>query len=157
MRKSIAPLILSVAASALSLPLAACNTVEGAAQDVESVADALTYDPARTYAACGTYGAMDRNNDGRISNAEYNDYRTGAYAMWDVNHDGRISRAEYANCWYGGGFYTGYRQSAYEPSWTAFDANGDGYLSADEYWSSAYYPSLDKNGDGVVDSSEWPW
>jgi predicted small secreted protein len=155
MRKSIAPLILSAAAA--SLTLAACNTVEGAAEDVDSVADAITYHPDRTYAACGSYGAMDRDNDGRISNAEYNDYRTGAYPMWDANHDGRISRAEYANCWYGGGFYSSYHQSAYEPSWTAFDANHDGYLSADEYWSQTYYPSLDKNGDGVVDSSEWPW
>jgi predicted small secreted protein len=155
MRKSIAPLILTAAAA--SLALAACHTVSGAAEDVESVGDALAYHPDRVYPACGNYGAMDRNNDGRISNAEYNDYRTGAYAMWDANHDGRISRAEYANCWYGGGFYTGYHQSAYEPSWTAFDANHDGYLSADEYWSQTYYPSLDKNGDGVVDSTEWPW
>ena len=57
-------------ASAATLSLGACNTVEGVADDVESVADALTYDPARTYAACGTYGVMDRNGDGRISNAE---------------------------------------------------------------------------------------
>jgi predicted small secreted protein len=144
-------------ATAASVSLSACNTVRGAAADVASVADALTYDPARTYAACGSYGAMDRNGDGRISQAEYNDWRTGAYAMWDVNHDGRISRAEYANCWYGGGFYPAYTRANYVPSWTAFDANGDGYLSADEYWNAQYWSRLDRNGDGVVDSTEWPW
>jgi predicted small secreted protein len=144
-------------ASAAALPLGACNTVRGVGADAESVADALTYDPHRTYAACGSYGAMDRNGDGRISNAEYNDYRTGAYAMWDTNRDGRISRAEYANCWYGGGFYSSYNRANYEPSWSVFDTNHDGYLSNDEYWNAQYWSSLDKNGDGVVDSTEWPW
>lgn len=150
MRKLLASLLLASAGT-----LAACHTVEGVGQDVESVGRA--FDPNYHYTACGTYGAMDRNGDGRISNAEYNDYRTGAYAMWDVNHDGRISRAEYANCWYGGGFYPTYKQSAFEPSWTAFDANGDGYLSADEYWSANAWARLDANNDGVIDSTEWPW
>jgi predicted small secreted protein len=150
MRTFIAPLLLASAAA-----LAGCNTVRGVGADVVSVADA--FDANRTYATCGSYGAMDRNNDGRISNAEWNDYRTGAYRAWDANGDGRISRSEYANCWYGGGFYPTYHRSAYEPSWVAFDANGDGYLSADEYYSGAAWTRLDANGDGIVDSSEWPW
>jgi predicted small secreted protein len=154
MRKLLSTLVLT---SAAAVSLGGCNTVRGVGADVESVADALTYDPARTYAACGTYGVMDRNGDGRISNAEYNDYRTGAYAMWDTNRDGRISRAEYANCWYGGGFYTGYKRPNYEPSWTAFDTNHDGYLSNEEYWNAQYWSNLDTNHDGVIDSSEWPW
>lgn len=141
-----------LASSAL---LAGCNTVRGVGEDVQSVADA--FDANRTYAACGSYGPIDRNGDGRISNAEWNDYRAGGYRGWDVNGDGRISRAEYANCWYGGGFYPSYKQAYYEPSWTAFDANHDGYLSSDEYWSARAWSSLDRNGDGVVDSSEWPW
>lgn len=135
--------------------LAGCNTVRGAAADVASVATA--FDPNVTYAPCGTYGAIDRNGDGRISNTEWNDYRTGAYTYWDANHDGRISRAEYANCWYGGGFYTTYNRAVYEPSWKAFDANGDGYLTGDEYWSARAWSSYDRNGDGIIDSSEWPW
>lgn len=153
MRKLLPSLLL---ASAAALSLGACNTVRGVGNDVESVADALTYDPQRTYAACGT-SAMDRNNDGRISNAEYNDYRTGAYATWDTDRDGRISRAEYANCWYGGGFYNAYNRGQYEPSWVAFDANRDGYLSNEEYWNAQYYARLDKNGDGEIDPNEWPW
>jgi predicted small secreted protein len=152
MRSFIAPLIAAVGAAALT---AGCNTVRGVGADVESVADA--FDANRTYSACGAYGAMDRNADGRISNSEWNDYRTGAYRGWDANGDGRISRREYANCWYGGGFYNAYRRPYYEPSWTAFDANGDGWLSADEYYSSAAWARLDRNGDGIVDSSEWPW
>lgn len=152
MRSSIATLLSIVAASAL---VAGCNTVRGMGADVESVADA--FDSNRTYAACGSYGPIDANGDGRISNSEWNAYRAGAYRGWDLNGDGRISRREYANCWYGGGFYPTYTKAAYEPSWMAFDANGDGWLSADEYWSAAEWARLDRNGDGIVDSSEWPW
>ncbi|MBA3668447.1 MAG: hypothetical protein H0W65_12135 [Sphingomonas sp.] len=148
MRRIIAPLIMVVA-------LAGCNTVRGVSSDVKSVADA--FDPQRTYTACGTYGSIDKNADGRISRAEYDAYRGGAYGSWDSNGDGRISRSEYANCWYGGGFYTNYNRAAYEPSYTIFDTNRDGYLSASEYYSASAWPGLDRNGDGIVDSSEWHW
>jgi predicted small secreted protein len=150
MRKSLVTALFGSAAL-----LVGCNTVRGVGADVESVANA--FDANTHYAACGSYGAIDRNNDGRISNAEWNDYHSGGYRSWDANGDGRISRAEYANCWYGGGFYPAYKQAYYEPSWTAFDANGDGYLSSDEYWSARAWARLDVNGDGIVDSTEWPW
>ena len=146
-------IIAAMAVAPLAL-LSACNTVEGVGEDVQSVASA--FDPNRTYAPCGS-SRLDANGDGRVSNAEYDAYRAGAYGGWDTNRDGRISRSEYADCWYGGGFYTTYQRQAYEPSWTAFDTNNDGYLSSDEYWSAAQWARLDRNGDGVVDSTEWPW
>lgn len=149
MRKIIGALM--VASVAL---LAACNTVEGVGEDIQSAANA--FDPNRAYPACGSY-RLDADGDGRVSNAEYNTYRSGAYGAWDTNRDGRISRAEYADCWYGGGFYPTYQRQAYEPSWTAFDANNDGYLSSDEYWSAAQWSRLDRNNDGILDSSEWPY
>jgi predicted small secreted protein len=135
--------------------LAGCNTVRGVGSDVASVAAA--FDPNATYATCGSYGPIDRNGDGRISNSEWNDYRAGGYSSWDANHDGRISRAEYANCWYGGGFYSKYNRATWEPSYSVFDTNHDGYLSADEYWNAQAYGAYDRNHDGVIDSSEWPW
>lgn len=135
--------------------LAGCNTVRGVGSDIASVATA--FDPNRTYATCGTYGLVDRNGDGRISTDEWNAYRTSGYASWDVNHDGRIDRNEYANCWYGGGFYPKYNRATWEPSYRAFDVNGDGYLSADEYWGTTAWSQYDRNHDGVIDSSEWPW
>lgn len=134
--------------------LAGCNTVRGVGADVASVATA--FDPAATYTRCGTV-VVDANADGRISTAEWNSYRTGGYASWDANGDGRITQAEYANCWYGGGFYTTYNRAQWEPSYRAFDANGDGWLSNDEYWSSTSWSQYDRNNDGVIDSSEWPW
>ena len=108
---------------------------------------------------CGTYGYIDVNNDGFITGDEWNTYRTNAYGFWDVNKDGRIDRAEFENCWRGGGFY---RDAYYNPDywsnyWTAFDANGDGYLSNDEYWSASAWTRIDRNGNGRIDSDEWVW
>ena len=142
---------LLLASSAL---LAGCNTVRGVASDVSSVATA--FDPNATYTPCGS-ARLDANADGRISTAEWNTYRTGGYGSWDANGDGRITQAEYSNCWYGGGFYQTYNRTTWEPSYRAFDTNGDGWLSNDEYWSSTAWSQYDRNGDGVIDSSEWPW
>ena len=135
--------------------VAGCNTVEGVGEDLESAAAAL--DPNRTYAACGTYGSIDRNNDNYISASEWNAYRTGAYGYWDMNRDGRISRNEFGSCWYGGGFYTGYDRSAWEPNWMAFDADRNGWLDSNEYYSAAAWARLDRDGDGRIDANEWRW
>jgi predicted small secreted protein len=149
MRITIAACLLASASA-----LAGCNTVRGVGSDVASVADA--FDANRTYTRCGTV-VIDANADGRISTAEWNAYRVAGYPTWDVNGDGRISAAEYSNCWYGGGFYTTYNRSAWEPSYRVFDANGDGWLSADEYWSANAWGQYDRNGDGLIDGTEWPW
>ena len=108
---------------------------------------------------CGTYGYVDINNDGFISGDEWNTYRTSTYSFWDTNGDGRISRSEFENCYRAGGFY---RSAYYNPDywsnyWSGFDANGDGYLSADEYWSAAAWARIDRNHNGRIDSDEWVW
>ena len=118
--------------------------------------------PANTLAAsevCGTYGYVDVNNDGFISGTEWNTYRTSTYSFWDTNGDGRISRSEFENCWRAGGFYRDayYRPDYWTNYWTAFDANGDGYLSNDEYWSANTWTRVDRNGNGRIDSDEWVW
>ncbi|HET7816448.1 MAG TPA: EF-hand domain-containing protein [Sphingomicrobium sp.] len=109
--------------------------------------------------ACGTYGYIDVNNDGWITGDEWNTYRTNAYGYWDVNKDGRIDRAEFENCWRAGGFYRDayYNADYWSNYWAAFDANGDGYLSSDEYWSAAAWSRIDRNRNGRIDSDEWVW
>jgi hypothetical protein len=144
MRKLIIPLLASGAA------LAGCMAEPAPVRPATA---------AEAAAVCGTYGYVDVNNDGVISGDEWNTYRAGAYGFWDTNKDGRISRSEFEDCWRAGGFY---REAYYNPDywtnyWTAFDANGDGYLSNDEYWSAATWAQIDKNGNGRIDSDEWVW
>lgn len=108
---------------------------------------------------CGSYGYVDVNNDGFISGDEWNTFRAKSYGDWDLNNDGRVSRSEFEKCYRGGGFY---RTAYYNPDywthyWSAFDANGDGYLSADEYWSAATWSQIDRNHNGRIDSDEWMW
>ena len=117
--------------------------------------------PATTVATgpCGTYGYVDVNNDGFISGDEWNTYRTSTYSFWDSDADGRVSRSEFERCYRAGGFY---REAYYNPGywtnyWSGFDANGDGYLSADEYWSTSAWTRIDRNANGRIDSDEWVW
>ena len=114
---------------------------------------------ATTADACGTYGYVDVNNDGFISGDEWNTYRTSTYSFWDSDADGRISRAEFERCYRAGGFY---RDAYYNPDhwtnyWTGFDANGDGFLGADEYWSTNAWTRIDRNLNGRIDADEWVW
>jgi hypothetical protein len=144
MRKFIIPLLAGSAA------------VAGCAVEPAPVRPATA---AEANAVCGTYGYVDVNNDGVISGDEWNTYRTGSYSFWDTDRDGRIDRDEFERCWRAGGFY---RSANYNPDywshyWTAFDANGDGYLSADEYWSAAAWSRIDANHNGQIDANEWVW
>ena len=149
MRKLLVPLL---AGTAL---VAGCNTVEGVGEDVVSVANAL--DPNATYEPCGTYGSMDRDNDGFVSSSEWNAYRAGAYGHWDMDRDGRVERDEFGRCWYGGGFYANYDRAAWAANWMAFDANRDGWLSNDEYYSASAWARLDRDRNGRIDRNEWRW
>ena len=115
--------------------------------------------PVASNTACGTYGYIDVNNDGFITGPEWNTYRTSTYDYWDANRDGRISRMEFENCYRGGGFYRDayYRPDYWNQYWSAFDANGYGYLSNDEYWSASAWTRIDANHNGRIDSNEWVW
>ena len=131
----------------------------GGAAAIAACAPATPVAVATSANACGTYGYVDVNNDGFISGSEWNTYRTSAYASWDLDRDGRVSRAEFENCYRAGGFY---RSAYYNPDywphyWTAFDADGDGYLSADEYWSASAWARIDRNANGRIDADEWVW
>lgn len=114
---------------------------------------------AEAAAVCGTYGYVDVNNDGFISGDEWNTYRSGAYGFWDTDGDGRIDRDEFERCWRAGGFYRSayYNRDYWTHYWTAFDANNDGFLSADEYWSAAAWARIDRNRNGRIDEDEFVW
>src|SRR5687768_11241768 len=76
MRKTIMPVLLAGSAA-----LAGCTTYD------EPMATAATAERA---AACGTYGYIDRDNDGYVEADEWTTYRTSAYASWDANGNGQI-------------------------------------------------------------------
>lgn len=115
--------------------------------------------PVANTPMCGHHGYVDVNNDGTISGTEWNTWRSGAYTYWDVNKDGRVDRGEFESCWRAGGFY---RDAYYDPEywphyWGAFDANNDGWLTGEEYWSATAWTRIDANANGVIDSNEWNW
>jgi predicted small secreted protein len=147
MRKTLITLLASAAV------LSGCNTVRGAAADVESVANA--FDPNVHYAVCGTYGMLDRNGDGRISRAEWVAYGPAEFASWDANHNGRIGKGEFSRCWYGGGFWNTYNRSNWEPAFAALDLNGDGVITPNEFFGAATWARLDPNNTGFI--TAWPW
>ena len=144
---------LTIGLLASAMLLGGCNTVRGVASDIESVADA--FDPARTYAVCGSYGMVDRNNDARIGRDEWLAYGGGAFASWDANGNGRIGRGEFANCWYGGGFATTYNRANWQPAFDALDVNRDGVITANEFFSATAWARLDPNNTGYI--TAWPW
>ena len=144
-------LIVTLAAS--TALLAGCATVRGVAQDIESVA--VAFDPARTYAVCGTHGMIDVNNDGRISRAEWIAFGGASFAAWDTNRNGRIGQGEFANCWYAGGFAATYNQANWRPAFAALDLNADRWVYPDEFFSASAWARLDPNNTGVI--TAWPW
>ena len=114
---------------------------------------------AASEGVCAASNPIDVNGDGFISGDEWNTFHTSAYGAWDMNHDGRISRAEFETCYRAGGFYpaANYNPDYWTNYWSAFDTNGDGYLSADEYGSAGAWSRIDRNHNGRIDPDEWVW
>ena len=141
---------LSCALLAGSTGLAAC-----AYQPVPAPAPAAV---AANGHVCAT-GSIDANNDGAVTAAEWNGWRTNGFGYWDINNDNRVDRSEFQSCYMAGGFYpsTYYNPGYWNYSWTTFDVNHDGYLTADEYWSAQAWTSVDRNHNGILDSNEWNW
>jgi len=116
------------------IPLLA-GTLAGVAGCAMEPAPVRPATAAEAAAVCGSYGYVDVNNDGFISGDEWNTYRTSTYSFWDTDRDGRIDRDEFERCWRAGGFY---RSAYYNPDywphyWTAFDANHNGRIDANEW------------------------
>ena len=107
---------------------------------------------------CAT-GSIDADGDGAVTAAEWNAWRASGFGFWDPNKDNRIDRSEFEACYRAGGFYpiAYYNPDYWTNYWTAFDSNGDGFLSADEYWSAQAWASVDRNRNGIIDSNEWVW
>ena len=125
------------------------------------IAGCATAPPAAVTAdgrVCAT-GSIDADGNGAVTAAEWNAWRASGFAAWDLNGDNRVDRTEFESCYTAGGFYpvANYNPAYWTNYWTTFDANADGYLSADEYWSAQAWTRVDGNNNGIIDSSEWVW
>lgn len=149
-------LILVLLASTAGLAGCATGTTPPATRAEANAGLAMTT-PAG--AVCGTYGLMDRDGNGHISRAEWDAYRAGAYTGWDVDRDGRISRTEFQNCWYGGGFYgpAYYNRDNWTYYYSAFDPANTGYITTTDFFGDRTWTAIDRNGNGVIDDTEWTW
>ena len=96
----------------------------------------------------GSFSALDRNNDNRISYWEWRGERQ-TFDRLDRNNDRELSRAEFDNrpVVYGGPAVEDFR---------GLDRNGDGVLSRSESRMSSYeFDRADVNNDGVLTLKEY--
>ena len=114
---------------------------------------------ARAEGTCSASSPIDVNGDGWISGDEWNRFHTSSFGAWDTNRDGRVSRREFEACYRAGGFYLArnYQPEYWTNYWSAFDKNGDGYLTGDEYWSPETWARIDRNHNDRIDADEWVW
>lgn len=137
---------------ATSLLLAGAAAIAGCATNQPAMADA------------GITGmcvnrSIDTDSNGMISAAEWNAWRASGFSQWDRNGDSRIDENEFRGCFTAGGFYPAnyYDPNSWNRYWVTFDANRDGYLTADEYWSAQSWSTIDRNRNGIIDTNEWNW
>ncbi len=87
----------------------------------------------------------DLDEDGDLTSKEL---RKGLFTTWDQNGDDLLSRSEFApGEWFDS-----------EKKWATYDADGDGFLEADEYYALVeeedLYAAYDINNDGIVTANE---
>jgi hypothetical protein len=96
----------------------------------------------------GLLGVLDANDDGAIGQTEWEDAGSAwggegaAFADLDADGGGSLDDPELVVAIQNG------------PHWSAWDADGDGALSEDEF-HGAVFGAWDANDDDFVDESEW--
>lgn len=146
-----------LAAAALT---AACGEAEIA--DVAVTAPGSTMGAAGPYetgtataVACSQYGALDRDNDQLIEDAEYNQFGDGVFADWDLNDDNLLAREEFERCWNAGGWTA--TPTAYDANalWTSWEDNNDGFLDENEFFGEDEFAEWDADDTAALEAGEW--
>lgn len=110
------------------------------------------------------FGLMDENGDGKISAEEHAGAHDNRFAAMDANDDGELTFAEFSAFRMGPGPKDGGQGKMQNKMATKkqvmfekLDADHDGKVSKDEFEShaAAMFSKADSNGDGVVDQQEF--
>jgi len=110
----------------------------------------LDYDRFNTgFGESGIYDAWDRDDEIGLSESEFG---TGVFSDWDRDNDMLISEEEYglgAGRWYG---------ADYDGVFADYDTDATGYLEPAEFgasWDNDYYTAWDTDGDGLLSEDEY--
>ncbi|MEQ8248300.1 MAG: hypothetical protein RID42_11545 [Alphaproteobacteria bacterium] len=98
----------------------------------------------------GLLETFDSNNDGQLTQAEIDTFRTDRLAKFDTDGNGTLSLQEYQALW-----LDAYRERMVD-EFQRHDDDGDSIVTAEEF--SEPYANLvsrmDRNGDGVLNADE---
>jgi Ca2+-binding EF-hand superfamily protein len=99
---------------------------------------------------------MDTNNDGTVSQSEFNTYWQQQFKTADTNNDGKLSKQEARTADEHMNGSIKIDRSSFDRMWTTADTNNDGSLSRSE--DLAYHDKMfrqaDSNDDGKLSRAE---
>lgn len=127
---------------------AACGDDPHAVQP-EPLAETGASDPAEQGPAPPADLSWDADGDRLLDREEYSTQRGRVFALWDVDGDTRITDEEFAAGWTAAGW------AGAEAAYAAFNDNADGHLDDHELFTPDEWAEWDRDGDGVLDRSEW--
>lgn len=137
-------------AIAVSLGLAACAGTEGP--------HGTGVTPLAENRVCSIFGAIDRDRNGLINQAEWGGFRAGVFNDWDTDDDNRISRDEFGSCWRAGGFSeVGFDINDWDDNFGVFDDDNDGFLRPDEFWGDDEFGAFDTDDDLGIEPGGGEW
>lgn len=130
-------------------------------KEIVSVICILVLGLGASSAIAGGYGhgkfmkRFDTNQDGTVTQEEFDQVLTQRFKKMDIDGNGTVSRSEFRQ-------YTQTRQADRKKRYyKTVDANGDGQISKEEYLENKrqlaerHYTKMDKDGDGVVSVQEY--
>ena len=142
-------MILALSLATAGLLSACSNEPEVAETEAPAAVEPTeTVDGAATAPLAANAG-WDSNSDRNFDRNEFSGYGDRGFLAWDKDKDQRLSTSEFESGW----SEAGWRDS--QTALTAFDDNGDTFLSNEEFFGEDEFGEWDANANGVLESNEW--